>query len=185
MRFGLARRSDYGIRFSAGAGVDLPGPFCGNPLGHAIGSKSWRQAALYLHLARRPLRVSPVTSPPLEDLAASGWRANVFYEPWMLLPALEPFRARVALRFLFIYGKAGEPSRLWRFSSRVTADCRATMRLAAGHLGALEDKHCFSVTQLLRQGHARQCLAACSTGSPPTARHAFIDGDTSRETEPP
>jgi len=94
-----------------------------------------------------------------EDLAASAVEANVFYEPWMLLPALEAFAQKLALRFIFVYAeRPGEPSRLCGFfpferTSRYK-------RLPLAHLRLWQHKHCYLGTPLLRQGYARQCLAA-------------------------
>jgi hypothetical protein len=51
-----------------------------------------------------------------EELAASAVEPNVFYEPWMLRPALEAFAQGVALRFILVHGeRPGEPARLCGF----------------------------------------------------------------------
>ena len=48
-----------------------------------------------------------------EDLAANTCESNVFYEPWMLLPALEAFGADAQLRFVLVYttGPSNEGSK--------------------------------------------------------------------------
>jgi CelD/BcsL family acetyltransferase involved in cellulose biosynthesis len=94
-----------------------------------------------------------------EDLAASAVEPNVFYEPWMLLPAIEAFGRGVALRFILVYAeRPGEPpllcallpfERLTRYKG-----------LPLARLKLWRHKHCYLGTPLLRRGHARECLAA-------------------------
>src|SRR5438270_5290373 len=41
--------------------------------------------------------------PAWEDLAAAALEPNVFYEPWLLLPAAAAFGAQLALRFVLVF----------------------------------------------------------------------------------
>jgi CelD/BcsL family acetyltransferase involved in cellulose biosynthesis len=94
-----------------------------------------------------------------EDLAASAVEPNVFYEPWMLLPAVEAFAQGVALRFILVYAELpGEPSRLCALFPFERMSRYRRMPLA--HLRLWKHKQCYLGTPLMRQGHARQCLAA-------------------------
>jgi CelD/BcsL family acetyltransferase involved in cellulose biosynthesis len=97
--------------------------------------------------------------PAWEELAACAVEPNVFYEPWMLLPAIAAFAAGVALRFVLVYAeRPGEPSRLCGlFPFERTSRYK---RLPVAQLKLWRHKHCYLGTPLLRQGHARQCLAA-------------------------
>jgi CelD/BcsL family acetyltransferase involved in cellulose biosynthesis len=94
-----------------------------------------------------------------DDLAASAVEANVFYEPWMLLPAVEAFAQGVALRFVLVYAeRPGEPPRLCALFPFQRMSRYRRMPLA--HFTLWRHKHCYLGTPLLRRGHARQCLGA-------------------------
>src|SRR5262245_45852992 len=44
----------------------------------------------------------------LEDLGAAAFEPNVFFEPWMFLPAVEGFAANQALDYVLVYGRSPE-----------------------------------------------------------------------------
>lgn len=94
-----------------------------------------------------------------EDLARAAIEPNVFYEPWMLLPAIEAFSEAASLRFVLVYAeRPGEPARLCAFFplERMSRYRQLPLR----HLRLWKHKHCFLCTPLIRREHARECLAA-------------------------
>jgi hypothetical protein len=46
--------------------------------------------------------------PAWESLAAAALEPNIFYEPWMMLPALRALAGSTRLRFVLIFGQAGD-----------------------------------------------------------------------------
>ena len=52
-----------------------------------------------------------------QDLASNSIEPNVFYEPWMLIPAIRAFGSDANLVFVFVYSnsKRGQPSTLCGF----------------------------------------------------------------------
>jgi CelD/BcsL family acetyltransferase involved in cellulose biosynthesis len=94
-----------------------------------------------------------------EDLAACAGEPNIFFEPWMLLPAVEAFAQGVAIRFILIYAeRAGEPRLLCGLLPFERVARYKGLPLA--RLRLWRHKHCYLATPLLRRGHARECLAA-------------------------
>jgi CelD/BcsL family acetyltransferase involved in cellulose biosynthesis len=106
-----------------------------------------------------------------DDLAAAAVEPNVFYESWMLLPALRAFGAGRDLRFLLVFaptpGRPNQPLLCGFFP------------LERGRLNGLPVRvlrlwqyvHCYLCTPLLRPGFARECLeAVCRWAA--TGRHA-------------
>jgi CelD/BcsL family acetyltransferase involved in cellulose biosynthesis len=106
-----------------------------------------------------------------DDLAAAAVEPNVFYESWMLLPALRAFGTGRDLRFLLVFapnsGRPNQPLLCGFFP------------LERARLGGLPVRvlrlwqyvHCYLCTPLLRAGHARECLEAVVRWAG-TARHA-------------
>jgi CelD/BcsL family acetyltransferase involved in cellulose biosynthesis len=50
--------------------------------------------------------------PAWEQLAARALESNIFYEPWMMLPALEQFGGRQRIEVIAVYGSDGTTKRL-------------------------------------------------------------------------
>jgi CelD/BcsL family acetyltransferase involved in cellulose biosynthesis len=90
----------------------------------------------------------------LEDLATAALEPNVFYEPWMFLPAIEAYAADSPLQFVLIYDSSGrlcgffplERGRRWRGLPLCVARIWR-------HL------HCVLGTPLIRADQARECWA--------------------------
>lgn len=127
--------------------------------------------------------------PAWEALARSAVEPNVFYEPWMLLPAIRAFGAGHDLRFVFVQARdAASPSakptlcgffpleRQSRYRGLATALPFAT-------LGLWKHPLCYLCTPLLRAEHASECLdaffewlAAADHGCP-LLELGFVAGD--------
>ena len=90
-----------------------------------------------------------------EDLAAAAIEPNVFFEPWMLLPAVRAFGGGVDLRFLFIYDR--EPGEL---IGVFPLERRRFWKLPMACLGVWQHKHCFLGTPLVRTGCGPAALKA-------------------------
>src|SRR5215510_8987556 len=89
-----------------------------------------------------------------EDLAATAIEPNVFFEPWMLLPAVRALGADAALRFALVY--ANEPPALCGFFPIEMQKRYRGMPMSAWRIW--QHKHCFLGTPLLRASHARPAL---------------------------
>jgi CelD/BcsL family acetyltransferase involved in cellulose biosynthesis len=92
-----------------------------------------------------------------EDLAADALDPNPFYEPWMLLPALEAFGRGARLQFVLAYAeRRGLPPMLCGFFplERVSSYRGLPVR----HVRLWRYLHCFLGTPLVRRGYANQCL---------------------------
>jgi CelD/BcsL family acetyltransferase involved in cellulose biosynthesis len=97
--------------------------------------------------------------PPLQvqwaNLARSAVASNVFYEPWMLLPALEYIRERENLHFLLIWGPAGE---LWGFLPlQVQTRC---LHLPVRTLAFWQHRYCYLTVPLVHAKHVEQVFDA-------------------------
>jgi CelD/BcsL family acetyltransferase involved in cellulose biosynthesis len=95
-----------------------------------------------------------------DDLAAAAVEPNVFYESWMLLPAVRAFGAGRDLRFLLVFAPApGRPNQslLCGFIPLERARLRG---LPVRVLRLWQYVHCYLCTPLLRTGYARECLEA-------------------------
>jgi CelD/BcsL family acetyltransferase involved in cellulose biosynthesis len=93
-----------------------------------------------------------------EDLAAAALEPNLFYEPWMMLPAVEAFARGQPLRFVLVYAEAqGRPPLLCGlFPLERLSRYRG---LPFNHVRLWKHIHCYLGTPLLRRSHARECLA--------------------------
>jgi CelD/BcsL family acetyltransferase involved in cellulose biosynthesis len=107
-----------------------------------------------------------------EDLAASALEPNVFYEPWMLLPAVELFPGPAPLSFVFIY--AGE--QLCAFFP--IEHCARYRGLPVRHVRLWRHKHCFLRTPLVRRTQARPSLVAFLDWLDDTGDAAFMEWGT-------
>jgi CelD/BcsL family acetyltransferase involved in cellulose biosynthesis len=97
--------------------------------------------------------------PAWEDLAANAVEPNVFYEPWMLLPALDAYAGGERLRIVLVYAQApGDPALLCGlFPLQPAAQFRG---LPLRYLRMWRHPHCYLATPLVRRGHAHACLGA-------------------------
>jgi len=96
-----------------------------------------------------------------EDLAASALERNVFYEPWMLLPALEHLAPSPDQMFVLLFAKGiahREGETLCGFFPLQT--CRTETALSVEALGLLRHPFCYLRTPLLRAECAAGCLQA-------------------------
>jgi hypothetical protein len=97
----------------------------------------------------------------LEDLCAAVAEPNVFYEPWMIIPAVEAFGEGKAFTFVLVYSEnpemGGKPilSGFFPFERR-----RRYARIPATLLLLWEYRHCGVCTPPVRQGHEKPCLDA-------------------------
>src|SRR5262249_35462797 len=100
--------------------------------------------------------------PAWEGLAANALEPNVFYEPWMLLPALEAFGASHDLLFVLVFSHDPQPKqagpllcglfpleRLRRYKGFPVRTFRLWQHV-----------HCYLGTPLVRSGYAGACLEA-------------------------
>ena len=95
--------------------------------------------------------------PAWEDLAAHAIEANPFYEPFMLLSAIDAFGKDSALQFVFIYAAWGERRPLLGFRPMERASQYKGLPLA--HLRLWMHRHCYLCTPLIRRSQARRCLS--------------------------
>jgi CelD/BcsL family acetyltransferase involved in cellulose biosynthesis len=86
-------------------------------------------------------------------LASISLVPNVFYEPWMLLPALDTAADR--LRFLLVFG---DDNKLWGFFPlEIQSRC---LHLPIRTLALWQHRYCYLTAPLLHREHAEAALAA-------------------------
>ncbi len=104
--------------------------------------------------------VRDLTDAAADDLAADAVEANVFYEPWMLRPALEAFTAGRRLVFVQVWGAnpAGGAPRLHGLFPLERRGRWRRLPVSAAHLWRHE--HCYLCTPLIRRERAAECLDA-------------------------
>jgi len=100
--------------------------------------------------------------PAWEELAAAAIEPNVFYEHWILLPALEAFGAEKDIRVVLVFTHdahdAGAPVQLGGlFPLERIRDFR---NLKVSALSLWQHIHCYVCTPLLRADTASECLIA-------------------------
>lgn len=100
--------------------------------------------------------------PAWESLAASALESNVFYEPWMLMPALRAYGADKDLRFVLIYTPDparphGQPLLCGFFPLERQPNYK---RLPVATFSLYKHDYCFLCTPLVRADRPRECLAA-------------------------
>ncbi len=100
--------------------------------------------------------------PAWEDLAAHTVEANVFYEPWMLLPAVRAFGRGRNLTFVFIFRNERKGERIIQtlcgfFPLEQKYGYKG---LPIHSLGLWKYIHCFLCTPLVRVNHTAACLDA-------------------------
>lgn len=100
--------------------------------------------------------------PAWDDLAANTIEPNIFYESWMLLPALAAFGREAQLSFVLIYAtgpsnEGSKPVLCGFFPLQMHARYRG---LPVGYTSLWKYKYCVLCTPLLRPEYAGDCLAA-------------------------
>ena len=98
--------------------------------------------------------------PAWENLAASALEPNVFYEPWMLLPAIEHIRDCEKIEVMLISGPPGpdgeEP--LWGlFPLDVQRKC---LHLPMRTLALWQHRYCYLTVPLVHKDHVGQVIDA-------------------------
>lgn len=93
-------------------------------------------------------------------LASASVVANAFYEPWMILPAIQQLGSTENLRFLLVFGPANkdgiEP--LWGFFPlEIQSRC---LHLPIRTLAFWQHRFCFLAVPLIDAGHAREAFDA-------------------------
>jgi CelD/BcsL family acetyltransferase involved in cellulose biosynthesis len=111
---------------------------------------------LHFVVVRDPAELR-VHLPAWEDLGAHAMEPNPFYEPFMLLPAVDEFGMDSVLQFVFIYTARGERPVLLGFLPMERASQYKGLPLA--HLRLWKHRHCYLCTPLIRRGQARRCLS--------------------------
>jgi CelD/BcsL family acetyltransferase involved in cellulose biosynthesis len=100
--------------------------------------------------------------PAWEELAAHALEPNVFYEHWMLLPALEAYGAREDIGVVLVSSdgaglRPGGGSLAGLFPLRLTSRFR-NLRVSAASLW--RHPHCYLGTPLIRAACAVECISA-------------------------
>ncbi|HMB29674.1 MAG TPA: GNAT family N-acetyltransferase [Blastocatellia bacterium] len=101
-----------------------------------------------------------------EDLAAAALEPNVFYEPWMLMPAIRAFGAGQRVRFALI--TAPDPARpaeapllAGLFPLEQQSQYQGlSQKLPFKTLSLWKHKYCYLCTPLIRAGYGREVIAA-------------------------
>jgi CelD/BcsL family acetyltransferase involved in cellulose biosynthesis len=99
--------------------------------------------------------------PAWEDLAANALEPNVFYEPWMMMPALRNLGSDKTLLTVLIF--SADPTRHGTplLCGLFPLECeRGYKGLPVKFLRLWRHKHCFLATPLIRTGHERETLEA-------------------------
>ena len=97
-----------------------------------------------------------------EELASLAVEANVFYEPWMLLPAMDAFGGRARFDVVLVFGFDAHP----RVDRRILLGVFPMERLARYGRAPIatwvlwKHDYAFLATPLLRRGRAAECLDA-------------------------
>ncbi len=95
-----------------------------------------------------------------EDLSTDAVEANVFYEPWMLLSAVDAFAAGRRLIFVLVWGPGPfeGPPQLHGFFPLDRRNRWRSLPVEAARLWRHE--HCYLCTPLIRRNRGAECLAA-------------------------
>jgi len=93
-------------------------------------------------------------------LATSAAVPNVFYEPWMLLPAIEHLADGADLQFLLVFGPAAQngTEELWGlFPLEIQSK---TLKLPVRTLAFWQHRYCFLAVPLIHKSHVWPVLEA-------------------------
>jgi hypothetical protein len=94
-----------------------------------------------------------------EDLAANALEANIFYEPWIFLPALKSFGGSVKLQFVFVFAASHSAQSSPLLCAFFPLECGRSYRgLPTKVLSLWKHAHCFLCTPLVRAGYEEKCL---------------------------
>ena len=95
-----------------------------------------------------------------EELVQSAVEPNIFYEPWMLLPAMEHLRSR-DVQLIFIYGLSDQDSHAGRrLIGMFPVEYRRGYRgVPIRYVNLWRHAHCFLTTPLVRRGFESAALA--------------------------
>jgi hypothetical protein len=97
----------------------------------------------------------------LEDLCSNVAEPNVFYEPWMLIPAVKAFGQGKIFTFVLIYSESTQPSGKPVLSGFFPFERRRRYaRMPANLLLLWEYRHCGVCTPPVRRGQEKACLDA-------------------------
>ncbi|HYE76248.1 MAG TPA: GNAT family N-acetyltransferase, partial [Blastocatellia bacterium] len=99
--------------------------------------------------------------PVLEDLAESAAEPNVFYEHWMLIPAMKTLGQAADLRIILIFGpdpvrKTAPPILYGLIPLELTRDL---YKVPIRNYSTWKHKYCFLCTPLLRKNYEREVLS--------------------------
>lgn len=96
-----------------------------------------------------------------EDLVAAALEPNVFYEPWMLLPAFQAFGNGKDIRFVLVFApNPNHPLGLPLLCGFFPLERQSRYKgLPIGALSLWQHTHCYLCTPLLRTEYAHQALA--------------------------
>jgi CelD/BcsL family acetyltransferase involved in cellulose biosynthesis len=89
-----------------------------------------------------------------QELSAGAVEANVFFEDWMLIPALEHLRGKERVR-LVVARVSGKLAGLFPVEQR-----SAYKKLPLSHMRIWQHKHCFLCTPLIHREHVEPVVAA-------------------------
>src|SRR5215471_12094330 len=106
----------------------------------------------------RELRTLLGLIPAWQDLAAAAIEPNVFYEHWMLLPALEAFGAGRDIRVVLVLIHDGEGARPRLGALFPLERVRNFRNLGAPALALWQHVHCYACTPLVRADAAAECM---------------------------
>lgn len=97
----------------------------------------------------------------LEDLCNHVAEPNVFYEPWMVIPAVDAFGNGKSFSFVLVYSESLQPNGKPVLSGFFPFERRRRYARMPAHLLLLwEYRHCGVSTPPIRQGHEKACLNA-------------------------
>lgn len=94
--------------------------------------------------------------PAIDNLAANAIERNVFYESWMLLPALRSFDQR-SIEIALVWNDEGHPDQL--IGLFPIEQKRWYRKLPVSYLGMWRYLHCYLCTPLLRTGNEHHALS--------------------------
>jgi hypothetical protein len=93
-----------------------------------------------------------------DELAAAALEPNVYYEPWLLLPAVRAFGAGVELRFVLVLAKSPNSNKPILCGFFPLERRRSYKGLPVSCLSLWRHAYCFLCLPLLRASCARECL---------------------------
>jgi len=108
----------------------------------------------------RDLRKTPALVEAWEDLAAQALEPNVFYEHWMLLPALRAYGAAADARVALVWRGATAGGAPILAGLMPLAFVTRSGRLSVSAARLWQHPHCYLGTPLIRADCARECIGA-------------------------